>query len=204
MDMSRTLPLVKSLYSYAQRKTGFKSPAHITFQSDPENAENDLGHTGHYHPESFTITIFTDRRHIKDVLRSIAHELVHHDQNCRGAFEAPLETGPGYAQKDERMRGLERDAYERGNMIFRDWEDTYKQALNETNYYRKEAPKMSKGITEQELRGIVRKVLKEKLAKKETKVVTEVTTEERAEEKASNDEWYGSTLYESLKRKWAK
>lgn len=63
---------------------------------------------------------------------------------------------------------------------------------------------MSKGITEQELRGIVRKVLKEKLAKKETKVVTEVATEERAEEKVSNDEWYGNTLYESLKRKWAK
>tara|TARA_R110000744_G_scaffold373519_2_gene485727 strand:- start:5574 stop:6218 length:645 start_codon:yes stop_codon:yes gene_type:complete len=204
LDMNRTMPLVKSLYSYAQKEMGFNNPANITFQSDAQNAGKDLGKTGQYHSDSFTITIYTDRRHIKDVLRSIAHELVHHDQNCCGALEEPFETGPGYAQKDDRMRGLERDAYERGNMIFRDWEDTYKQALNETNYYRKEAPKMSKGITEQELRGIVRKVLKEKLAKKETKVVTEVATEERAEEKVSNDEWYGNTLYESLKRKWAK
>ena len=154
--MSRALPLVKSLYSYTQKQMGFKNPAHLTFQTDPENAEKDLGRTAHYHPGSFTITIYTDRRHIKDILRSIAHELVHHDQNCNGAFEEPFESGPGYAQKDDRMRELERDAYERGNMIFRDWEDTYKQALNETNYYRKEAPKMSKGITEQELRGIVR------------------------------------------------
>ena len=66
---------------------------------------------------------------------------------------------------------------------------------------------MSKGITEEELRKIVRKVLQEKLAKKETEVVTE--TEEKApevttEEKASNDEWYGNTLFESLKRKWTK
>lgn len=207
LDMSRTLPLVKSLYSYAQKQMGFKNPADLVFQSDSENAEKDLGRTAHYHPESFTITIYTDRRHIKDVLRSMAHELVHHDQNCNGAFEKPFESGPGYAQKDDRMRELERDAYERGNMIFRDWEDTYKQALNETNYYRKETPKMSKGITEEELRKIVRKVLQEKLAKKETEVVTE--TEEKApevttEEKASNDEWYGNTLFESLKRKWTK
>ena len=198
--MNRTLPLVKSLYSYAQRKMGFNNPANITFQSDAQNAGNDLGKTGQYHPDSFTITIYTDRRHIKDVLRSIAHELVHHDQNCCGALEEPFEAGPGYAQKDNRMRGLERDAYERGNMIFRDWEDTYKQALNETNYYRKEAPKMSKGITEQELRQIVRKVLKERLIKKTPKPAPKAVVEEQP----SNDEWYGNTLYESLKRKWAK
>ena len=208
LDMSRTLPLVKSLYSYAQREMGFKNPAHITFETDLENSKKDLGRTAHYHPGSFTITIYTDRRHIKDILRSMAHELVHHDQNCNGAFEEPFESGPGYAQKDAGMRELERDAYERGNMIFRDWEDTYKQALNETNYYRKETPIMSKGITEQELRQIVRKVLQEKLAKNEVETLTESkeldTTKTTPEEEISNDEWYGNTLYESLKKKWAK
>ena len=206
LDMDRTLPLVKSLYAHAQREMGFKNPAHLTFQADRKNAEKDLGRTAHYHPGSFTITIYTDRRHIKDVLRSIAHELVHHDQNCNGAFEKPFESGPGYAQKDDRMRELERDAYERGNMIFRDWEDTYKQALNETNYYRKETPKMSKNITEEQLRQIVRKVLQEKLAKKETEVVTENVEEATIEtkEEISNDQWYQNTLFESLKRKWTK
>jgi histone H3/H4 len=189
---------------------GFNNPAHITFETDLENSKKDLGRTAHYHPGSFTITIYTDRRHIKDILRSMAHELVHHDQNCNGAFEEPFESGPGYAQKDDRMRELERDAYERGNMIFRDWEDTYKQALNETNYYRKETTKMSKGITEQQLRQIVRKVLQEKLAKNQTEVVTEAVEEATPEtvtetkEEISNDQWYQGTLFESLKRKWAK
>ena len=59
LDMNKTLPLVKSLYSYAQRKMGFNHPADITFQSDSKNANLDLGKTGHYHPESFTITIYT-------------------------------------------------------------------------------------------------------------------------------------------------
>ena len=113
----------------------------------------------------------------------------------------PFETGAGYAQKDDRLRNLERDAYERGNMIFRDWEDTYKQALNETNYYRKETSKMSKSITEQEIRQIVRKVLQEKLA---TRGSTTEAPETVASKEISNDEWYQGTLFESLKRKWAK
>jgi len=209
LDMNRTLPLVKSLYSYAQEKMGFKKPAHITFQTDPENAKKDLGRTAHYHPESFTVTIYTDKRHIKDILRSMAHELVHHDQNCSGAFEEPFESGPGYAQKDQRMRNLERDAYERGNMIFRDWEDTYKQALNETNYYRKEVTKMSNKVSENTIRKIVRKVLQEKLHKNIQTETTEVNEEREAtevvtEEQTSNDEWYQNTLFESLKKRWTK
>jgi hypothetical protein len=206
LDMNRASPLVKSLYSYIQKQTGFTKPASVIFQSDPENAKRDLGKTAHYHPGTCTVTIYTDRRHIKDILRSLAHELIHHDQNCNGAFEKPFETGPGYAQKDSRMREIEREAMERGNMFFRDWEDTYKQALNETNYYRKETTKMSKAITEQTLRQIVRKALQEKLAKNETEVVTE-TVEEKVEEttveeKISDDEWYHGNLFESLKRKW--
>ena len=202
--MSRTLPLVKSLYSYAQKEMGFKNPADIIFQSDPQNADQSLGKTGFYSPSSFTITIYTDKRHIKDVLRSIAHELVHHDQNCCGAFEKPFKTGPGYAQKDDHLRGLERDAYERGNMIFRDWEDTYKQALNETNYYRKETPTMSNTMTENQLRKMIRKVLQEKLVKKAIQPKTEAPVEASVEESVSNDEWYGNSLYQSLKQKWAK
>ena len=204
LDMSRTLPLVKSLYSYAQKQMGFNNPAHLTFQTDPENAKKDLGRTAHYHPETFTITIYTDQRHIKDVLRSMAHELVHHDQNCNGAFEEPFETGPGYAQKDDRLRDLERDAYERGNMIFRDWEDTYKQALNETNYYRKENTNMSKTINEQTLRNIIRKVLQEKFSKNTDNTLNENLTKETKEVKTSNDDWYNNNLYESLKKRWTK
>ena len=65
---------------------------------------------------------------------------------------------------------------------------------------------MSKNITEEQLRQIVRKVLQEKLAKKETEVVTENVEEATIEtkEEISNDQWYQNTLFESLKRKWTK
>ena len=32
------------------------------------------------------------------------------------------------------MREMEREAYEKGNMVFRDFEDTIKNQIEETNY----------------------------------------------------------------------
>ena len=52
------------------------------------------------------------KRHPKDVLRSIAHELVHHKQNEDGEFDDIGEVGEGYAQSNDKLRGMERQAYE--------------------------------------------------------------------------------------------
>ena len=73
------------------------------------------------------VTVFVDKRHVKDILRSMSHELVHHTQNCRGEFDGGIKTGPGYAQEDEHMREMERQAYEKGQMILRDFEDKCKK-----------------------------------------------------------------------------
>ena len=96
-----------------------------TFQllDDDENAADPLGRTASYNPEDFSINLYVTGRHPKDILRSAAHELVHHNQNCRGKIDNDAETGEGYAQKDEGMRALEKEAYEQGNILFRDWED---------------------------------------------------------------------------------
>ena len=82
-------------------------------------------------PEAKTVTIYITDRHPKDVMRSLSHELVHHCQNCRGDFSNASEMGDGYAQNDEHLRKMEREAYETGNMCFRDWEDSIKS----TSYF---------------------------------------------------------------------
>ena len=74
-----------------------------------------------------TVSIYVDGRHPKDILRSFAHELVHHAQNENGELDMGGYSGAGYAQKNKDLRNMERDAYERGNMCFRDWEDQLKQ-----------------------------------------------------------------------------
>jgi len=106
----------------------------IIFAQDKQNSMKPFGKTAHYDPAEESITVYTTGRHMKDCLRSLAHELVHHLQNERGDLMSMGPTGPGYAQKDPHMREMEREAYEKGNMCFRDFEDRLKNRLDETNY----------------------------------------------------------------------
>ncbi len=152
--MEKYKPLFDNFFPYTQKTLGYDRPFALNFMSDQENYQNPLGKTAYYDPSSHEITIYTDGRHIKDILRSISHELVHHAQNCRGEFDGGLETGPGYAQKDDKLRNMEKEAYLQGNLLFRDWEDNYKQVFMENREMKK-------------LRAMVRKILKEELAKSE-------------------------------------
>jgi hypothetical protein len=100
-----------------------------------------LGKTAHYDPTSSEITIYVDGRHPKDIMRSFSHELVHHNQNEKGMFKNTMgESGEGYAQSNPHLRKMEKEAYLKGNMCFRDWEDGYKSSnpniLNERRIYK--------------------------------------------------------------------
>ncbi len=132
-------PLIKKFVPFAKEKMGFKNPPKLFLRTDNKNAGNPLGKTAFYDPENQAITLYVTGRHPKDVMRSLSHELVHHTQNCNGQFDDVGEMGEGYAQSDEHLREMEREAYETGNMCFRDWEDSLKSTI----YYehlRKEQP----------------------------------------------------------------
>ena len=118
--INKFLPLMKSLYNNAQEKLGFEPHAKICIIKNEKNMLEPLGKTAYYSPSEHKIALYTQGRHIKDILRSLAHELVHHNQNCRGDFNIDGKTVDGYAQEDGHLREMEREAYEHGNMIFRD------------------------------------------------------------------------------------
>jgi hypothetical protein len=84
--------------------------------------------TGYYDPQKKLIMLYIHGRHPKDILRSYAHELIHHHQNLNGLMTPDTvgESDPKYAQNNPRMRRLEKDAYQRGNIIFRDYTDNKK------------------------------------------------------------------------------
>ena len=135
LDISELEPLITSLMSFGQERLGFHRPPSLFLKSDSENASNLLGKTGFYDPNEQEIAAFVDQRHPKDILRSISHELVHHAQNCRGEFDEDMEIGEGYAQKNPKLREMEKEAYLEGNLILRDWEDNHKKPLQESIYY---------------------------------------------------------------------
>tara|TARA_R110001592_G_scaffold77191_2_gene232524 strand:- start:13 stop:1140 length:1128 start_codon:yes stop_codon:yes gene_type:complete len=122
-------PMVKKFLPFAKERMGFSNPPKLFLRTDNKNAGNPLGKTAYYDPNEKSITLYTTGRHPKDVMRSFSHELVHHAQNCRGEFDKVGEMGEGYAQNDEHLREMEREAYETGNMCFRDWEDSIKSTI---------------------------------------------------------------------------
>ena len=113
------------IYKAAQEKFNIKKTPKLILREDEENAEGIFGKTAYYEPASQTVVLYTTNRHPKDICRSFSHELVHHHQNERGDLYGG-NNSPTYAQDDPHMRKMEMEAYLKGNMLFRDWEDWYK------------------------------------------------------------------------------
>ena len=122
-------PLIKQFMPFAQERMGFDRPPRLFLRQDTTNADNPLGKTAYYNPQEKSVTLYITGRHPKDVMRSLSHELVHHKQNCGGEFDDETEMGEGYAQNNPHLRGMESEAYEMGNMCFRDWEDSIKGTI---------------------------------------------------------------------------
>ena len=113
------------LLKYMMEKLNVKTlPSKLIFIDDKENASNILGKTGYYNPDDKSISIYITNRHPKDILRSFAHEWVHYTQDITGKLDTTGYTGQGYAQKNENLRKMEKQAFLCGNMMFRDWTDS--------------------------------------------------------------------------------
>jgi hypothetical protein len=92
-------------------------------KDDEENASNLLGKTAYYNPVEKSITLYTMDRHPKDILRSFAHEMVHHEQNLDGRLNNINTTN---TNESGDLPEIEKEAYEKGNMMLRNWEDKIK------------------------------------------------------------------------------
>ena len=114
---------------YAQKQMGFDRPPRLFLKNDSNEADNPMGKTGFYDPENESITIYIGKRHPKDIMRSLSHELMHHTQNCKGQFDDMSDLGEqGYAQSNSHLRTMEIEAYQ-ASIVFRDWEDSCKGTI---------------------------------------------------------------------------
>ena len=112
---------VNSLVNFASQKLGFNKPPVIFFDSDEYNASKLLGKTGYYDPDTEEVHVYVTGRHPKDILRSFAHEIIHHIQNLEGRLGGINTTN---TNEDDYLDQIEREAYEHGNMTFRNWTDS--------------------------------------------------------------------------------
>ena len=106
----------------------------IEFQIDPipnikiDDTENDPDDifikTGYYDGNS--IVLCAANRHIKDILRTFCHEIVHHYQHLRDPDNYQNINFEGSIYDNKGLKDMEREAYEKGNLLFRLYTE-YKQ-----------------------------------------------------------------------------
>lgn len=119
---------LQEFYNYACKRHKIDSKPRLFLRRDEENADDFFGKTGYYDPNNHEIHLFIVNRHPKDIVRSLSHELVHHKQNLEGRFNADMgdTSKDGYALEEGPLRELEREAFTKGDLTFRDWTDLKK------------------------------------------------------------------------------
>ena len=106
----------------------------IKVKHDEDNSKNFFGRTAYYDPNVKEIVLYVDGRHPKDIVRSFVHEMIHHMQNLEGRLGS---VGTTNTNEDDHLLKLEQEAYLKGNITFRNWEDStknQKETLNEGRY----------------------------------------------------------------------
>jgi hypothetical protein len=118
------MPHIVSLTGYmVENGLAIDDAPEIHFVDDPDNAEDIFGRTAYYDPSEKSITLYITGRHPKDILRSFAHEMIHYYQDYENRLHQTYTTD---INEDDRLMELEREAYEKGNMYFRSWENNLK------------------------------------------------------------------------------
>jgi hypothetical protein len=120
--------LIKSLTEYMlSKEMNIRPLPKVKFVNDDiENARDFFGKTAYYDPNNRVVVLYTMERHPKDVMRSYAHEMIHHMQNCENRLQN-ISTQNTNEEGD--LPEIEREAYEKGNMTFRNWTDTLTEGI---------------------------------------------------------------------------
>lgn len=101
-------------------------PKVIFKDGDNENAKQFLGKTAYYDPNNQSIVLYTEGRHPKDIVRSFAHEMIHHIQNLEERLGDISTTN---TQEDDNLNDIEAEANLKGTMTFRNWTDSLNEAI---------------------------------------------------------------------------
>ena len=118
------VPYIKTLTQFMDDNIEIRPLPKVKFVDDEANASKVLGKTAYYDPQNCAITLYITDRHPKDILRSFAHEMIHHMQNMQGRLG---NIGTQNINQDDNLKELEEEAYQLGNILLRSWENSQDQ-----------------------------------------------------------------------------
>jgi hypothetical protein len=141
-------PYIKSMFDYFKSE-GLNIYPYPKIELDDSSQDGLFIKTGYYLPSEKKIVIFTQNRHIKDCMRSLAHELIHHKQNLEG--KKMNFSNNDNVKDNKELEKLESEAYLEGNIYFRKWTECEKNksdVLNESIISISQLREMTKDLDE--------------------------------------------------------
>jgi len=109
---AETKPVLQDFVNFCKNHLNLSNSAKVTFLSEFSEEIT----TGGYQTEKKQIYIYTKDRALVDVLRSIAHELVHQKQDEDGALKAGSgETGSDHENEANATAGVIMRLYQKDN-----------------------------------------------------------------------------------------
>ena len=97
----------------------------ITLDTTPNPEDELFIKTGYYEPTENKLVLFIDNRHIKDILRTFCHEMVHRNQNLIDPEGFAAKTSNLPLAEDEELKRIESEAFLYGNLLFREFTERY-------------------------------------------------------------------------------
>lgn len=120
------VPYITSILQYMiDQGMNIQPIPEVKIRYDEDQANNFFGRTAYYDPGNREVVLYVAKRHPKDVCRSFTHEMIHHIQNLEGRI-GDREIKTQNVNEDEYLQEIEEEAYLKGNMCFRSWEDKLK------------------------------------------------------------------------------
>jgi len=117
-------PFMGSLLEYMiDEGMNIKPLPEVKIKRDLVESQDFFGRTPYYDPNLKEIVLYVEGRHPKDVMRSFTHEMIHHTQNLEGRL-GKVQTSDTNSSDD--LLEIEKEAYLKGNITFRNWEDKIK------------------------------------------------------------------------------
>lgn len=96
----------------------------IVLNEEPNDEQDLFIKTGYYQPDANELVLFIDNRHIKDILRTFCHEMVHRNQHLRDPkFASHVSNLP--LDKDPILKEIESEAFLQGNLLLRGFTERY-------------------------------------------------------------------------------
>lgn len=121
-------PYIRSLAEFMSKRIKLRPFPKIKISNRNQGDDEVFIKTGWYDPSERLVMLFSRGRHPKDVLRSFAHEMIHHYQNLEGRLAEGSYEGQDIIN-DDRLMNLEKEAYLKGNILFRSWTESIQHEI---------------------------------------------------------------------------